>query len=1002
MHWRAAGKKGITGGRAFNDVDRCLTFVKWATNHPDIIHDIYFCTSLQKEHGEETKSGFKAERSAENAISSKLLFADVDKYGSKEEAVAAVKAFCEASRSPYPTSLVDSGNGLHIYWILPYALGRDEWIILAAKLDGLLTQFGLRHDNVTTDMARILRVPETYNFKQEPCKPVVLWLLNGDVDLINWASLHNATPTPAKVHRPAPRNDLHLPTPADISISPKAQKGRPSQLFARHMPIDERIEGGALDPAPFLQLCPMFRETFAAGGEGVGQPLWHQQALACTFVLGGKELFHGLGCKHHDYSRETTDAMYDRKLVDRYTKGLGYPSCATFEANGSVQCKSCEFKGKVVSPLNLKADKLPHASAPAFPVAEPPRIKLPENFAYGDDIDKPDAHAIFAPADSRGKHWIMVIATRLHSANLYKEEKGEGMGLCIDAQTNQAERHFIHITNDDFEKSDKLYARLNRGGCGVTGEREKTYKLFTGFRARLQQADKALRAVQYGWVAPSEKPSDSDEIAYPAGFAFHGQIFQRNGQTVPSAASGDELQEVYRQYHDEKPWFKALRYILMTKRPELQVLVLAGFAAPLVKFTGQNSVAIMAVGESGAVKSAATAVGLAVWANPKLASQKPSASINAIRHRMGVLRHLPTAWDDLQSEDFENSKKLIMEITQGADGAKLTTNREERKQGTWDTVIVTTSNSSVAEYIERKNKNDCSGLARCFEFAVPKLQPTDEGFQDQAETSRIFSHLNENYGHMGVAYARKLGADPAKYDERTQAAGRRITARVGRVETEERFWYAAATAITAGAISANELLEETGYADLRFDVSAVEDFVVKTYVEMRERVEDAKVKSESDEFPKRHLEMFFNHWAFSNNTVVFTQTIADKPGRQIKIRALRPVGDKYLRMNKVTVRFVEGPMELYISRFDMEEYCKKHEISINNWIKGLKKFYQAEPRKVSLGGGLADINISVSQEPVIWIKVHPGKWLHQALQAALAEDELPENVIPLPRRNPDQ
>lgn len=70
---------------------------------------------------------------------------------------------------PYPDVIVDSGGGLHAYWILeaPVLLQVDErWKQLESSNRGLAKKFG--GDIQCADSARILRVPGTFNFKYQP------------------------------------------------------------------------------------------------------------------------------------------------------------------------------------------------------------------------------------------------------------------------------------------------------------------------------------------------------------------------------------------------------------------------------------------------------------------------------------------------------------------------------------------------------------------------------------------------------------------------------------------------------------------------------------------------------------------------------------------------------------------------------------------------------------------------------------------------------------------
>lgn len=111
-------------------------------------------------------------RKADNVHAVKVLKLDIDagqgkSYAKKSEAAVAVIEFAERLRLPNPT-LVDSGNGVHSYWILDQPLSPEAAKSLSEKLKLLCHAHRLHADpSVTADLARILRVPGTYNFKDE-------------------------------------------------------------------------------------------------------------------------------------------------------------------------------------------------------------------------------------------------------------------------------------------------------------------------------------------------------------------------------------------------------------------------------------------------------------------------------------------------------------------------------------------------------------------------------------------------------------------------------------------------------------------------------------------------------------------------------------------------------------------------------------------------------------------------------------------------------------------
>ena len=126
-------------------------------------YDIYFACATFKESGKRTQV---------NAAWFKSFFLDIDcgegkPYANQAEALVALKAFCNTNKFPTPT-LISSGSGIHAYWILSEAIEKTEWLPVAEKLKILCAENNLEADAaITADAARILRIPETYNYKTD-------------------------------------------------------------------------------------------------------------------------------------------------------------------------------------------------------------------------------------------------------------------------------------------------------------------------------------------------------------------------------------------------------------------------------------------------------------------------------------------------------------------------------------------------------------------------------------------------------------------------------------------------------------------------------------------------------------------------------------------------------------------------------------------------------------------------------------------------------------------
>ena len=192
IHWTFipdGGGDPRWAGKPFRSAPDAASFVEWLLTKPST-RDIYFCLSSQKARKPSKKPrSFVAVRNQCNALLLKSLWIDIDVkespngYANIGEAWDALTAFRGAVGLPRPSALVKSGGGLHCYWISKTPLALDRWRPLAGALKNAAMKHGLRCDaGCTIDAARILRVPQTWNCKTEPRRPVQLVWMGNDYD----------------------------------------------------------------------------------------------------------------------------------------------------------------------------------------------------------------------------------------------------------------------------------------------------------------------------------------------------------------------------------------------------------------------------------------------------------------------------------------------------------------------------------------------------------------------------------------------------------------------------------------------------------------------------------------------------------------------------------------------------------------------------------------------------------------------------------------------------
>jgi hypothetical protein len=231
------GGKDFVVGWPFKTVDDFLSRASWVESTSQYF-DVWFCTSQQSQVGENRAGKPKAVRLHRNATWLKAIWIDVDvkenspkHYATPQDAWNAISAFRKKVGLPQPSALVNSGGGLHVYWISHVPLSPDKWRPYAEGLKQLLLAEGIKCDyGVTTDDVRILRLPGTLNHKYSPAREVKVVHLGKDYDFgVNLAFLKQVAPDE--------------PEARDVTAAVIAPAAAPAPAFASLTP-DRSLQAG--------------------------------------------------------------------------------------------------------------------------------------------------------------------------------------------------------------------------------------------------------------------------------------------------------------------------------------------------------------------------------------------------------------------------------------------------------------------------------------------------------------------------------------------------------------------------------------------------------------------------------------------------------------------------------------------------------------------------------------------------------------------------------------
>jgi hypothetical protein len=235
-------------------------------------------------------------RSSKNALESRCLVVDIDTPDMRH-AVSVILPHLKI----LPTWVVQSGHGMHLWWVLREVLDVNTWMEYASRLKAYLSPYGI-DPAVTADPARIMRHPGSVNTKpnREPVLVKCKRLNSYEVcieDVDHWL-------------------------PKSTSSLRNVVYNRSSRLAVKYV-------------NNVLRHCAFMRHAVETNGASMQYQEW-------IYAVGVGRALN----MEHEVSRGYKD--YSEREVDRLANGLnGIPLCSTIRASG---CCSC-CKSRVLNPL---------------------------------------------------------------------------------------------------------------------------------------------------------------------------------------------------------------------------------------------------------------------------------------------------------------------------------------------------------------------------------------------------------------------------------------------------------------------------------------------------------------------------------------------------------------------------------------------------------------------------------------------------------------------------
>lgn len=882
---------------------------------PKGIADFYLCLSLMRVGVARAKGpGLKAVRTIENFAAVRALWADLDvkegAYAQKQDAINHIDQLVAAGSLPAPTVRVDSGYGLHCYWVLDRDLTLDEWEPFSRKWSEYLKTLNVHHDpQCTNDPVRVLRIPTSVNMKN-PDSPAAVSLIGAieptdhavsDIETLIGHNLAAAAVASQATRQPVQSNTFTLPA-AFAGVTPP---GAPSVLeFSSGIDPDVHTTE-VLDFEAMLNDCPTLADIHDRGGAGDSEPLWALAILAASFAPASEreEWAHAFSDQDPRYTPEGTLQKLDEKVNARLRTGnrIGWPKCDQFAAL-SPKCQGCPFRNEGKSPLHraaaawkAKAVAVLHSGLDDALPTHYVRIDQ-EIFVFGTDEDGNPTTKLVLPYDIEGPHIEEnVQGSFFVSRILHKRNPPTQLRLPLHAAT---------AWRDEATKA--------LGAAHIVLQPEQVIearRFFVSYIQTLQAKHQNVHARDpYGWT----KTRDGDP-----GFAYDGRVHGMKG--VEHGPTPDE--HLHQRFHTSgtaRGWKAAADMVMGMGRLDLQAAIASAFAAPLVKHTGQAGALLSIFSpKSGAQKSTALKVAQAVWGNPITGMTRLDDTANSVAKKLGLLRHLPVYWDELQTRaQTEQFAKLAFALTMGTEKSRMASDTRFRTSGEWATLLVSGSNHSVRELMMMEQAaGSAAGVNRVLEIEVlPVALDSSAAAADQ-----VLLGLNDNFGVVGETYARLLVGIQGKIAPAYTAIAKSFEQKVG-ADPEQRFWIMTASVLLLGARLANQL---EGGSLIRFDIPAMHDFLCGVLRQQQIEKDDITLQG-TDDLAASVVQGFIDHCK-AENTYLETDCLVLRPGRPSKFNAIhvRNTSDqqRLMRVVRAHVAVEDGRARFHADAF--REYVVK-------------------------------------------------------------------------------
>jgi hypothetical protein len=697
----------------------------------------YHACAAYKSEPHRTEDGKLIARTSSNWKSAKAFWLDIDcgedkaaegkGYATQRDGAGALLSWCKRSGIAFPM-LVNSGRGLHAYWVLTEEVEPARWVQVASCLKQVMIKDGLKIDpSRSSDFASVLRPVGTHNRKdpQHPKEVKVVYSPKGAVPTEEFC---------AKVEELAGAHGDAL------GARPAWLEGEDAEEIGHYT----EIESSAVAASEKCMQMRIMRDTKG----DVSYDHWRGVIGVIKHSVEGMDLAMDWSSRRAETGHTNTD------VETRFnTWSSGPTTCQFFEACNPSGCKDCPYKGKVKSPIMLGR------------ITPAPEAQSVDGVVEGDP--KAQTVAVQVPELPEGYAWdgtFLVHYTKNKEGVLEAHPFCRTLFYLIDRIRN-AEGTYesvarVHLPNR-VVRTFNLDGKLVGAGGSKLLELLGSYEILTlNTRDALQHMSSYIKDAVYKLTEQKAVRATHTTFGWQEdkSFLVGTRLYHSDGTQTEALLSGYAANNkscfpaptgTVEGYSDALNW--------VYNRPgmePMQYMICSLFGSPLVDFCEPtyNGIPCALTGsDSGKGKTTAAMAGLYAFGQAypgMVVAGKAGATVRARAALLGTFGNLPMLFDEITNMTTPMLSDLCYAISNGVENMRLRIAKggvEFSERASWRTQVALTGNASIIDRLSLGGNTEAEAM-RIFEIQIdqydlPKLNPL--------EVAEALSTMERNAGCAG-------------------------------------------------------------------------------------------------------------------------------------------------------------------------------------------------------------------------------------------------------------